>query len=681
MGNIAQILAKPPPTTLDEARRNWPLRDGPPRRSPADWRDRIFYFLLPDRFSDGKESSRPLLTADLTTQAGRAAIARLRGAGWSWHQWCVSGATRFQGGTLQGVRSKLGYLQDLGVTAVWIAPIFRQRVESNDYHGYGIQDFLDVDARFGTRQDLVELVETAHALDMNVILDVIFNHSGCNWLYDQATGDAFEPPYLSRGAYDPIWSRSGLGTPIFPPSIPGGRDDYVYPTDLRGPELYMRAGRGSLGAGDISDDDAEHKRTDFEALRKFNLRSGALESLIWIYHYWMALTDVDGLRIDTLKHVTFGQARDFCNAISEYAETLGKDDFFLVGEVAGGNTPQQKYLQVTGRNLDACLDIGEQRLAVCDVAKGLRDPRDFFEGYAFTDDMGSKRNWGSLHMSISNDHDHVFGSKTRLAADAPNDHLSIVAVALQFFGLGIPCLYYGMEQNLAGGFPEPERRWFPPGVDLEHPVEKWSWGSADFVLRETMFGPSRPRASGNAGIPLASGNGGTTGAPDEGLVGFGPHGTAGHHLFNPRHPMYLRIQQLAKARGEYKPLRRGRQYRRETSAIGGAFGFFGAGDLLAWARIFDDQEVLVVVNTNGVDTKSGQVLVDARLSSDAAKSRNGMKVVCNTDPAAPPELKVQSIVPFGVSPPFTFIGIPSLGPSEVMVCVSRTAEEAAGSTW
>lgn len=682
MANVQQILSAPPPESLADARKTWPDRGAPPFLPRRDWRDEVFYFLLPDRFSDGNEASRKLLVHDLTTAAGRSAIAALRGPAWSWHSWCVSGATRYQGGTLKGIESKLGYLQDLGVSALWIAPVFRQRVESNDYHGYGVQNFLEIDARLGSRADLVRLVEAAHRRDMRVVLDVIFNHSGSNWLYDAAAGNAEGPRYLRDGAYDPIWARSGLGSAIMPPRTPDGPDDWVYPTDLRENPRYLRAGSGSLGAGDLWDDHAEHKRTDFCTLRKFNLWSDALESLVWVYHYWMALTDVDGFRIDTLKHVTFQQARDFCNAITEYAETLGKDDFFLMGEVAGGNAAQQKYLSVTGRNLDACLDIGEQRLAICEIAKGLGDPSRFFDGYAFTDDMGSKRNWGSLHVSIANDHDHVFGEKVRLAADAPNDHRAVVAVALQLFGLGIPCLYYGIEQNLAGGFTEDERKWFPSGVDPAK-SDGWSWGGSDFVLREAMFGPEHPRAAGFAGLPTPAGGAGTR---DATLPGYGPHGTAGHHAFDPSHPMYTRIQALATVRREYKPLRRGRQYRREISVVGGPFVFPGAGELLAWSRVFDDQEVLIVVNPNGAASRGGRVVVDRRLSTVVGATIDGMLVVANTDPQAAPGFRVGDVVTLALSkgdssePPAS-INVPPLGASEVMVLVSRTAAEAAGKRW
>ncbi|MDP8961234.1 MAG: alpha-amylase family glycosyl hydrolase, partial [Actinomycetota bacterium] len=148
--------------------------------SPVSWRDEIIYFLLPDRFSDGREDERPLL--DRTNlDAARPPLSD--GQRWRWDRWAESGAQRWQGGTLAGVASKLEYLKRLGVTAVWLGPVFKQRGHLDSYHGYGIQDFLDVDPRFGDRRDLVDLVDAAHQLDMRVILDIIFNHSGSNWLY------------------------------------------------------------------------------------------------------------------------------------------------------------------------------------------------------------------------------------------------------------------------------------------------------------------------------------------------------------------------------------------------------------------------------------------------------------------------------------------------------------------
>src|SRR6185312_1635791 len=84
--------------------------------SPADWRDEVLYFLLPDRFSDGKEERRELLT-----QTRRAALcATPARPDIDWRAWAASGA-RWQGGTIAGIRGRLDYLQGLGITTLWIA--------------------------------------------------------------------------------------------------------------------------------------------------------------------------------------------------------------------------------------------------------------------------------------------------------------------------------------------------------------------------------------------------------------------------------------------------------------------------------------------------------------------------------------------------------------------------------
>ena len=157
--------------------------------SPADWRDEVLYFLLVDRFSDAQESSRSRLDRN---QRDSARPPGSDGQDWRWDRWAESGAHRWQGGTIQGVASKLDYLQQLGISTIWISPVFKQRGHLDTFHGYGIQHFLDVDPHFGTRQDLVDLVDAAHQRDMRIILDIIFNHSGFNWVYP---GGVNEPPF------------------------------------------------------------------------------------------------------------------------------------------------------------------------------------------------------------------------------------------------------------------------------------------------------------------------------------------------------------------------------------------------------------------------------------------------------------------------------------------------------
>src|SRR3954452_9019370 len=108
--------------------------------SPRHWEDQVLYFLMLDRFSDGKErggfrdlagnvvnsGTTPLFTAGDNGNAitNQADAEKWRDAG-----------TKFVGGTLRGVEAKLGYLQRLGVTAIWISPIFKQVAVDESYHG------------------------------------------------------------------------------------------------------------------------------------------------------------------------------------------------------------------------------------------------------------------------------------------------------------------------------------------------------------------------------------------------------------------------------------------------------------------------------------------------------------------------------------------------------------------
>ena len=461
---------------------------GLPRRqqtfpSPVRWRDEIIYFLLVDRFSDEGEPGRPLLVRD---DLAAARPAGHDGRPWRWDEWSSSGGERWQGGTLPGVRSKLGYLRELGVTAVWLSPVFRQRGHLDTYHGYGVQDFLDVDPRYGTRRDLVDLVDDAHARGMRVLLDVIFNHTGSNWLYPEGTPGGAHKAAYTTGRWD-FGSWRGIdGRPI---EAIRGDDDGVWPAELQQPGRYTRAGTGSLGSGDIADPRAEHKRSDFEDLRDLDLDvPGNLSDLARCYQHWIALADVDGFRIDTLKHVDFEEARAFCGAIKEYAANVGKDNFFLVGEVAGGDHGAERYLRALDQNVNAALDIGEMRPALTAVAKGLAAPSAYFDGFdAARAVLGSHRNYGDHHVSVLDDHDHVSGAKLRFSAGAASPHQAFAGVAIQFLTLGIPCLYYGTEQGFAG--PEAsEWPWLP------------GWGGNDRYLREAMFGPEHPRRSGREGL-------------------------------------------------------------------------------------------------------------------------------------------------------------------------------------
>src|SRR5262249_30106600 len=172
--------------------------------SPAAWEDQVLYFLLIDRFSDGQENGGYRDNEDRPVRTGVSPLYRPEDAGKiDYDTWLPAGGG-WQGGTLKGLRSKLGYLRRLGVTALWISPPFRQVAFEPTYHGYGIQNFLDVDPHFGTRAEFRDFVQAAHKQGIYVILDIIAHHTGNVFTYAPDRYPTHDPA-SGRMYHDPRW--------------------------------------------------------------------------------------------------------------------------------------------------------------------------------------------------------------------------------------------------------------------------------------------------------------------------------------------------------------------------------------------------------------------------------------------------------------------------------------------
>ncbi len=574
--------------------------------SPSAWEDQALYFLMLDRYSDGREqgykdnagnqvttgTTPPFRFPDDAYTADRAAWAAV-GADWL-------------GGTLKGLQSKIGYLQRLGVTALWISPVFKQVVSDiHSYHGYGIQNFLDVDPHFGTRQDLIDLVDTAHARGIRVILDIILNHAGnvfgyrfnperypvkddCGWCIMDPRWDGY--PYPVAGYRNGYGEASLPFRPVdqfaHPQAWP---NDAVWPAELQDPATFTTKGRI-----DNWDYDPEFYEGDFVTLKDidhgYHDRDGygqriidsfhdsaALNVLCDVYKFWIALADVDGFRIDTVKHMEPGATRYFVSVVKEYAQTLGKENFFLVGEITGGRINAYNTLELTG--LDAALGIDDIPDKLEYLAKGWREPVDFF-GLFRNSDLVNKSShvWFGKHVvTLFDDHDQVRKgtSKARFCGDKINNgyaHLKAV-LGLNLCAMGIPCLYYGTEQAFDGA------------------------GDNDRYLRECMFGGA-----------------------------FGSLQSTGRHFFDENHEIYRFIAEVIALRGKHLALRRGRQYLREISETGAA-GSFGPPHLVGgrilslvpWSRIFNNEEILLAINTDADNERGAWVTVDARIQADVAE--------------------------------------------------------------
>ena len=113
--------------------------------STEDWKSRSVYQILTDRFAKDEDDSEP----------------------------CID-LSKYCGGTWKGISRKLGYIKDLGFDAIWISPVVKNA--AHGYHGYWTLDFESLNPEFGTEEDLMELLATAHSLDIFVMVDVVANH-------------------------------------------------------------------------------------------------------------------------------------------------------------------------------------------------------------------------------------------------------------------------------------------------------------------------------------------------------------------------------------------------------------------------------------------------------------------------------------------------------------------------
>jgi glycosidase len=149
-------------------------------------RDDVIYLIMPDRFADGDPSNdQPFYD---------------RGKPMAYH-----------GGDLRGIRQHLAYLHDLGVTTIWLTPVWKNT--DADYHGYHVVDFYALDDHMGSLQEYQGLVADAHRLGMKVLIDYVVNHTGPHhpWVNDPPTPTWFhgtpahhlEPAYNFNGLVDP----------------------------------------------------------------------------------------------------------------------------------------------------------------------------------------------------------------------------------------------------------------------------------------------------------------------------------------------------------------------------------------------------------------------------------------------------------------------------------------------
>lgn len=543
--------------------------------SPLEWEDQVLYFLLLDRFSNNTEKGYvPGGTIPLFTSADNGNAVRNEVDAKAWRDaggtWC--------GGNIKGLSNKIPYLKQLGVTTLWISPVFKQVERDRSYHGYGIQNYLEVDHHYGTKEALKAFVKKAHDAGLYVILDIILNHAGNIFTYqDDNNNIIYDPPYTGK-KYKVKGFNNATGQPSLPfaTNIAAGDEDAIWPVEFQDPDCFTQ--KGMINNWDYQE---EYCAGDFFSLKDMNLGHGPIDNyqpakaLLYLskaYKYWIVYLDIDGYRVDTVKHMDDGAARFFASEIHEFVQSIGKENFYLVGEITGGREYAFNKLEATG--LDAALGIDDVQPKMEQAAKGHAKPQEYFNLFRNSILVGKESHtwFKNKIVTMVDDHDKVVEGdhKTRFCANEAGNTLVINVLALNLTTLGIPCIYYGTEQGFDG-----------EGIG----------GGCDKYIRETMFGSE-----------------------------FGAFRSKGKHFFDKNNVIYKLLSEIIAIRKEKIALRRGRQYLREISDDGVHFGlpdFIGQSkeirSVIAWSRILDNDEMILAINTDTISPRSAWVTIDNTL--------------------------------------------------------------------
>lgn len=366
----------------------------------------VMYLIMTDRFADGDlKNDGPHAEDSATSTVAVAERAKPRG----WH-----------GGDYRGIEQHLDYLQQLGVTAVWVTPPY-ENLGAESYHGYHATDMYRVDPHWGSMEDLQALADALHKRGMKLVLDDVPNHVGPlnPWVQDEPA---------------PNWFHGTAEHHI------AGETNFEALIDPHAPE---RDRVGTLDGWFV--DSLPDMDTDDATVAQY-LRQNA----VW----WIEETGADALRIDTFPYV----GREFWHDYMAELKTL-YPRLTEVGEVS-----------TTDPVINSSFAEGVTRAG---VDTGLYTPFDYPTFWATQDvfvksaamsKLGDVLGQDSLYphpdrlVPFLDNHD-----RQRIAEQVPDASLRRVAFAYLLTTRGLPQLYAGDEIAMKGGDDPDNRRDFPGG--------------------------------------------------------------------------------------------------------------------------------------------------------------------------------------------------------------------------
>lgn len=492
-----------------------------------DVTDDVFYFVMPDRFYN----------ADTSNDEGSKTVSISAGG------FDPTSTGHYHGGDIKGLTAKLDYLQDMGITAIWLTPILRNiavQGDSSGYHGYWPLDFTQIDPHLGTNDDLVELIDSAHEKNMKVFFDIITNHTA-DVIKFKECHDKLEVKFSTSNQLCEYKTLAQVKSgDKYTPYIPEHAKAVKFPAWLNDTKFYHNQGDSTwqgensvygdfMGLDDVDTDNPE-----------------VVQGMIDIFNNLITEFKPDGFRIDTVKHVNIEFWQQFTPAITEHAKSQGIPKFFVFGEVYDGNPEVLSYFTTVGK-MPSVLDFAFQYRTkdVFAFEKGTNNLTDLFSKDELYLDEDSSAN---LLMNFVSNHDvgrlgYTLDQALPNATDEEKVKRAALSNALMYFARGIPVVYYGDEQGFTGD-------------------------GGDRGAREDMMPSKTPSYNDN--------------------VLHGTTKTTADDNFDKTHVLYQKFADFAKVYQRYNALRNGEQAILSSSDDAGIFAF---------SRSIKDEKLIVVFNS------------------------------------------------------------------------------------
>ncbi|MFL7791737.1 MAG: glycoside hydrolase family 13 protein, partial [Anaerolineae bacterium] len=381
-----------------------------------EWvKDAVFYQIFPDRFARSEQVEKPSNLEEWNSPP------------------TVYG---FKGGDLMGVVERLDYLQELGISAIYFNPIF-QSAANHRYHTY---DYTQVDPILGGNTAFRKLLDAAHARDIRIVPDGVFNHASRGFYqFNHTMENGLASPYLDWFHFNAEWLASDRPLNAYP----GIKEEHL-----------VQRGESLTQLGYVA-------WWDLPALPKFNTETEAVRRFIFdVARHWVDF-GIDGWRLDVPHEIdddTFWQ--EFRRAVK-----AANPEAYIVGEIWAD---AQRWLQ--GDQFDGVMNYGVSRACLGFFGGERLDTTQRPGGYELkplsatqfadaVDHMLGLYDWQVTlaQLNLLDSHDMP---RFLTLVNEDKDALKL-ATLFQMTFPGAPCIYYGDEIGMQGQHDPDCRRTFP----------------------------------------------------------------------------------------------------------------------------------------------------------------------------------------------------------------------------